>query len=168
MSIAPGPFPRRITAGGQCGELELSGSLVIAPGAVTWVFNRNGVHRLVWWFSAHTPLPPNVIRAELPIIVLRSRFAPPGLNRILVLCGEGATVAVQAWSGRWPRIRDALEAAAIPTVERTVLFSTGSRQARGGNPNARAATYGRSVTRADPPGDRQRQCKSAGCVRAPD
>jgi hypothetical protein len=139
VSTAPESFPRRIAAGGQCGELGFGGSLVIAPGAVSWEFNKRAAYRLVWRFSARTPFPPQVINAELPIIVQRSRLAPPGLNRILVLRGEGATVAVQAWFGRWPRIRAALEGAGIPTIERTVLFSTGNREARDGNPNARAA-----------------------------
>jgi hypothetical protein len=137
VSAAREAFPRRIAAGGRCGELGFGGSLIVEPGAVTWEFNRTAVHRLVWRFSARSPLPPQVIHADLPIIVQRSRFAPPGLNRVLILHGEGATVVVQAWFGRWRRIHAALEAAEIPTVERTVLFSIRNREAGDGNPNAR-------------------------------
>jgi hypothetical protein len=73
-----------------------------------------------------------VVHARLPITILRSRLAPPGVNRMLLLEGEEATVVVEGWL-RWPRISQALAAAGIATAERVGWFSLGARELRAAN-----------------------------------
>jgi hypothetical protein len=125
-------FPMRIRSGGRWDRIGSAGWLVVEPGAVRWEFEQNRLRRTARRIATSEPPPPPVIHARLPITILRSRLAPPGVNRMLLLEGEEATVVVEAWL-RWPRIRQALAAAGIPTAERVEWFSLGARELRAAN-----------------------------------
>jgi hypothetical protein len=101
----------------------MRGELTVAPGPVSFAFSQSAGQQLMWKMSAGEPLPPPVVHAELPVTLLRSRLGPPGMGRMLILTGEGATVVLVAWWPTFRRIHAALRSAGIEITERSALFA---------------------------------------------
>lgn len=101
--------------GALCGRPGASGHLIIEPGAARFEFGRVGVR---------LGIPP-VIHARPPLILLRARLLPPGLNSGLILRGDEGTATLLTWWGIRGRVRRALAEADVAFLERWTWLSIG-------------------------------------------
>jgi hypothetical protein len=124
MSQHSTQLPARFRVGATYGSWKAGGTLVIAPGEVTFEFGRE--KRLL-------PLPKNPLRAVSPVTTLRARLLPPGFNSGLLLTSEdGTRVLILTWWGIRRRVRAALHEAEFGTCDVSTWFSIGTRMTRPG------------------------------------
>jgi hypothetical protein len=118
-----GPAPLlSVGCAAQCGRPTGGGRLIIEPGAVRCEFNAAAVQLGV----------PPVIHARPPLILMRARLLPPGVNSGLILHGDEGTVTVFTWCGREARVRRALSDADVAFFLRASWLSVGRDEGANG------------------------------------
>jgi hypothetical protein len=118
-----GPAPLlSVGCAAQCGRPTGGGRLIIEPGAVRFEFNSAAVKLGV----------PPVIHARPPLILMRARLLPPGLDSGLIMRGDEGTVTIFTWCGRQARVRRALADAEVAFVLRASWLSVGRAEGANG------------------------------------
>lgn len=118
MSVAVQPPLVSMECGAWSGRPISGGHLIVEPGTVRFEFGG----------ATRSGLP--VIHARPPLMFIRERLLPPGLNSALVLRGDEGTVTVFTGFGLRARVRCALDEADVAFFERvTWLARPGGRRA---------------------------------------
>ncbi len=105
----------RLGCGARCGHGSGAGRLIVEPGAVRFEFDTAARRRGV----------PPVLYARPPLIFVRARLLPPGLNSSLIVCGEDDAVTIVTWGGAMGRVKRALVDAEIAFFDRMTWLSVG-------------------------------------------
>ena len=101
-------LPLRLRCGAGYQGWTGDGWLTISKGEVTFEFSR-----LSWIY----PVPRDIVRAITPVVLVKARLRPLGLNRALILPTAGPGVQVLLWFGVQHCVRASLRSAGIEVNE---------------------------------------------------
>jgi hypothetical protein len=87
----------------------------VEPGAARFEFDQ----------SQRLPDIAPVLHARPPLIFIRARLLPPGLNSSLLLQADDAAVTISTWWGATGRLKRALADAEVAFFERVTWTSLG-------------------------------------------
>ena len=121
-------LPVRLRCGASYRRWNGDGWLRVAKDGVSYEFSS--LSRLVY------PFPTGSMHVRPPVVVVRARLLPPGLNSALVLRGEQFSIRVLTWWGVRRRVEASLAAANVATVELRTWVSLGTRLALSESPSA--------------------------------
>jgi hypothetical protein len=105
----------RLGCGARCSHGTGAGRLIIDRGAVRFEFDKAARQRGV----------PPVLHARPPLIFVRARLLPPGLNSSLIVRGDDDAVTIVTWGGAMSRVKRALIDADVAFFDRVTWLSIG-------------------------------------------
>jgi hypothetical protein len=105
----------RLGCGARCSHGTGAGRLIIECGSVRFEFDKAARQRGV----------PPVLHARPPLVFVRARLLPPGLNSSLIVRGDDDAVMIVTWGGAMSRVKRALEDAEVAFFDRVTWLSVG-------------------------------------------